>query len=275
MKHFKFLTSLLPILAVLVATDGLAEAGRISEGNGTIFVERKSKIVNVTSGAEIQSGDVLITGTNSTMGVKMVNGEEIYLRPNTRFSVDQFVAPQSIAKPGTGRSFYSLLRGGFRAVTKSLGQRGIDSYRINTPVATIGVRGSIVIGALGSAGELGFGVEQGAGFLTNSAGTLEVPAGTYGSVAGSTAVPVASTTMPAALSNAGFTPFSSTGAAAGAGASGAATGTIAGVSATTLGIGAATLVGIAAIVSGGSDDDAASSTTTTTTTSSNTGANTR
>lgn len=262
MTHPLFFRSVVTALGFLFTASVFAEAGRVTDSSGTITVERKSKTLALNKDAEIQSGDVLVTGDKSTVAVRMVNGEEIYLRPNTRFSVDQFRAPKNAKNPGSGRSFYSLLKGGFRAVTKSLGKRGLDSYRITTPVATIGVRGSIIIGALGSAGELGFGVEEGLGYVVNSAGSVDVTAGTYASVASATTAPAASTAMPSALSQAGFQPL---GAAAGTtSAAGSAVGTIAGVSTTTLAIGAAALAGVIAITAG--DDDSTTTTTTTTTT---------
>ncbi len=184
----------------------LAEAGRVQSLSGSASVVRNAQTQTLSEGAVIESGDLLQTGADATLNLRMVNGEEISLRPGTQFTVERFSRPKSADKPETGRSFYSLLKGGFRAITRSLGRRGLDSYRINTPVATIGIRGSTIIVAHDSANGTGLGVEEGGAFIKNKAGTLDVSAGGFGEVGKGGGIPGASTGMPAALKNAGFGP---------------------------------------------------------------------
>ncbi len=251
---------LIALFAVLGSAPLHADAGRVDQMSGLVTVERGGKNLALAQGAAVRSGDVFTTGDSGTLRVRMVNGEEIQLRPNTKFSIDQFKAPTDVANPGTGRSFYSLLKGGFRAVTRSLGKRGLNSYRISTPVATIGIRGSTIIGAFDTVNGLGMGVEEGAGFVTNAAGTVDVQAGGFASVSASAAAPVASSTMPAALSNTGF------GTAGAGGSAGSAAGAVGGSmgAGTIAAIAGGAIIGavIGVVVSGG--DQSNSSTTTTT-----------
>jgi len=54
-------------------------------------------------------------------------------------------APLVTAQPTPGdgsHAFLSLLKGGFRAVSGAIGKINHDDYQINTPVATIGIRGT-------------------------------------------------------------------------------------------------------------------------------------
>lgn len=48
---------------------------------------------------------------------------------------------QAAAAPGS-RAFFKLLKGGFRAVSGLIGKVDRNAYRISTPVATIGIRGT-------------------------------------------------------------------------------------------------------------------------------------
>jgi hypothetical protein len=48
---------------------------------------------------------------------------------------------QAAAAPGS-RAFFKLLKGGFRAVSGLIGKVDRNEYRISTPVATIGIRGT-------------------------------------------------------------------------------------------------------------------------------------
>jgi hypothetical protein len=234
--------------------------GQVIGAVGNIAIERNGEKLSATNGTLIRVGDVLTTSNGAVMEVRMVSGEEMTLRPNTRFAVDQFKAPKSTDNPGSGRSFYSLLKGAFRAVTHSLGKRDLDSYRINTPVATIGIRGSIIMGALDANG-LGFGVEEGAGYLVNGVGSLEVPAGGFATVAGAGAAPIAVSAMPAALSSAGFeTAGAVTGGAAGtASAAALSAGTVTAIG---FGVGAAVVAGVIIGATNSDEGGAAAATST-------------
>ncbi len=50
-------------------------------------------------------------------------------------------AQQAAAAPGS-RAFFKLLKGGFRAVSGLIGKVDRNDYRVSTPVATIGIRGT-------------------------------------------------------------------------------------------------------------------------------------
>jgi hypothetical protein len=129
-------------LSLAGGTAVAAGAGKVMFANGDVQVERAGKLQPLAKGAEIAPGDTIVTGADGRVQLLMADGDRMALRTNTRFRVDEFKAPASAAQPETGRSFYSLLKGGFRAVTRSLGRRGQDSYRVKTPVATIGIRGT-------------------------------------------------------------------------------------------------------------------------------------
>lgn len=104
----------------------------------------------------------------------------------------------STATGGNSRAFFRLLRGGFRAVSGLIGKANANEYRVATPVATIGIRGTDYIVVLvdpkiakdpvlsaavpkGSAdGGAVVGVISGGVFVANQAGqTLEVGEGQY------------------------------------------------------------------------------------------------
>jgi hypothetical protein len=52
------------------------------------------------------------------------------------------VSAQPAAQAGPSRAFFSLLKGGFRSVSGLIGKLNPDEYRVATPVATIGIRGT-------------------------------------------------------------------------------------------------------------------------------------
>lgn len=117
-------------------------AGRTMFVKGSVQLERDDKLQALVKGEKVEAGDLVITGVDGRVQLLMDDGDRMALKPNTRLRIDEFKAPLSENRPETGRAFYSLVRGGFRALTRSLGARDESSYRVKTPIATIGIRGT-------------------------------------------------------------------------------------------------------------------------------------
>jgi len=64
----------------------------------------------------------------------------IAVRPDSKLKFDSFVFTG--VQDGKEQSFFSLLRGGFRAVTGLIGQKNKANYRITAAGSTIGIRGT-------------------------------------------------------------------------------------------------------------------------------------
>lgn len=94
----------------------------------------------VGSGESIGENDVLRTGARSFAVIKLNDDSKITLRPNSVFKVDKFLNKQKTA--GTGNVFLRLFKGGLRVVTGFIGKRNPNGYRLFSPNATIGIRGT-------------------------------------------------------------------------------------------------------------------------------------
>lgn len=90
-------------------------------------------------GQAVNSGDTVITATSSFVRMKLSDGGYVVLRPNTRFQIADY---NYTDKPEESRSVFSLLKGGFRAVTGIIGKRNRNAVSYRTSVATIGIRGT-------------------------------------------------------------------------------------------------------------------------------------
>jgi len=172
-------------------------------------------------GDALYEGEIVSTGPASFINMKFVDGGRILLRPNTRFQIEDFSVPagaeatvaaappasagsaqparteQEARSEGTGSAFFRLLKGGFRAVTGLVGQSDRDAYRVRTPIATIGIRGTdfearlcagdcVDVDPLPSDG-LYTGVNEGGISLTNGAGEYISLAGQFAVVRSSSA----------------------------------------------------------------------------------------
>jgi hypothetical protein len=128
--------------ALCVAAPALAaSAGEVTHVSGAVMARKadgQSRILSVKS--QVQEGDVLATAENSYARVKFGDGTETVLRPATQVKIDAFKFEEQ--KPQQDNVVLSLLKGGMRAVTGLLGKRSPASFRVATPSATIGIRGT-------------------------------------------------------------------------------------------------------------------------------------
>ena len=86
----------------------------------------------------VSEGDSLVTGKDSEAHMTMQDAGFIALRPNTRFRIVGYKAEGGSDDKGV----FALLAGGMRSVTGWIGKFNQDAYKVRTPTATIGVRGT-------------------------------------------------------------------------------------------------------------------------------------
>lgn len=118
----------------------LSVVGRVAELHGsTQAIDINNNQRTLRPDAEIFRGDALLTGPDSTLRITLLDEAEIILRQETRLVVETYTYQPS----GTGSSaILSLLQGAFRSITGLLGHNEPNAVRINTPLATIGIRGT-------------------------------------------------------------------------------------------------------------------------------------
>lgn len=86
------------------------------------------------AGDDIMQGDVLRTEVNSYVVVGFNDGAKISVRPNTTFSVDAYTSSSTA---------FDMAKGGIRFLTGKFTKDMPDGFRLQTPLATLGVRGTL------------------------------------------------------------------------------------------------------------------------------------
>lgn len=87
----------------------------------------------------IYQADELKTDASSSAQIVFIDGALLTLKSGTDFKINQY--DYSNAKSKT-RSLTELIEGGFRTITGLVAKNAPEKYEMNTPVATIGVRGT-------------------------------------------------------------------------------------------------------------------------------------
>jgi len=130
-------------LAALLALPGaaLALAGQVTHLSGAVLAQRadgQSRILSLRS--EVREGDLVITADNAYARIRWTDGGDVVLRPASQLRIEAFRYEEG--RPAADNVLLSLLKGGMRAVTGLLARRNPASFRLATPSATIGIRGT-------------------------------------------------------------------------------------------------------------------------------------
>ena len=134
------------MLALLVMLLFFGNAARAAELFAIVESLSGSAVVSDSSG---QPGDIFVgqkiyekqtisTAQDGEVHLATVDGGVIALRQNTVFRVDEYKADGG----SNDKIFMSLARGAIRSITGWIGKFNAPSYRITTPTATIGIRGT-------------------------------------------------------------------------------------------------------------------------------------
>jgi hypothetical protein len=128
--------------ACLCPPSALANAGALVQfsigGVSAISAAGDSRLLS--KGGRLASGDVVRTGIDGRAQLRFDDGAIVSLQPQSEFRLDDYRYP-GVAN-GEEKGFFSLLRGGLRTITGLIGRGNLKAYKINTAVATIGVRGT-------------------------------------------------------------------------------------------------------------------------------------
>lgn len=160
-----------------------ADAAEVIASEGQTTLVRGSSFQSpVRRDVAIRAGDRIRTGTDGTVQLRFTDGALMSIQPGSDFRIEAY-AYDAV----TQRSVFELLQGTVRAISGRIGKRDRDDWRLRTPTATLGIRGTEFTvtetpcpkrGCAGS-DEGGFSVSviSGRVAVTNDAGSVEVPAG--------------------------------------------------------------------------------------------------
>jgi len=128
-------------LSLLCQVSYAGVAGHAQFVNGQVQITSTAgQIRTLQKGDVVNESDTVITAKDASAQIKMRDGGLIAVRPDSQLKFDSFVFTGE--EDGNERSFFSLLRGGFRAITGLIGHKNKANYRIATAGSTIGVRGT-------------------------------------------------------------------------------------------------------------------------------------
>jgi hypothetical protein len=103
-------------------------------------VDGEDRTRALSTGAAVYESDRLQTGIQSIAVIAFNDESRVTMSPNTVFRIEQHrYRPES---PKESNAFLRFVRGGLRLVTGLIGKLNRPSWRVGTPTATIGIRGT-------------------------------------------------------------------------------------------------------------------------------------
>ena len=143
----------------------------------------------IGSGEPIYMGDQIATGAGGGLQVMLMDQTVMTLGQNAKITIDEMVYDP---KSGDGKLNFSVAQGAFRYVSGQIAKNNPENVNIKTPMATIGIRGTIVGGAvesgetvvalLGPGSDTNTSERHGAIVVTTPAGSVDITRTGYATV---------------------------------------------------------------------------------------------
>ncbi|MEJ1958433.1 MAG: FecR family protein [Nitrosomonadales bacterium] len=149
-----------------------AIAGKVIHVQGAAFTNHRESSDNLSLGSEVLVGDHIVTGHNTRLGLRMVDGTVLSLGADTEFAINDY-RYQEQEHQGTAR--LELIKGVFRAVTGAIGKLKERDFKVQTSIGTIGIRGTDFWGGFYFTKALDVALLGGKGiYIENAAGRVEI-----------------------------------------------------------------------------------------------------
>lgn len=145
-NYLKFIFN---ILCVLLST-GMSHAadpiGVLSVVIGSVSIERDDSVIKGESKLQVFENDLIITGGKSRAQVLLLDQTAINISQNAELTLDKFIyggEDDSVS--------LKVAKGTFRFISGKVADKTPEKVNVETPVATIGIRGTEFIGQIDTA----------------------------------------------------------------------------------------------------------------------------
>ena len=159
--------------AVAVQDLATKPIGKVVVATGSVTLERANAVIVQVSadsqakvGDLVYQGDAVATGADGRVGINFTDGTSFNLSNNARMVLNEFVYDPSSTSSST---LFNLTKGTFTFVAGKVAKTG--DMKIDTPVATMGIRGTTPRVEISDDGTVRFStlIEEGKSKLTKRA----------------------------------------------------------------------------------------------------------
>jgi hypothetical protein len=142
MRILVFMICALLASATMAAAQDDRPIGLVKTASGDTFILRDGRRMAALPGFGLVLGDVLSTGANGALGVILRDDTVLSLGPSTETRIEKFAFEPAEKKLGM---VLRVSRGLISYISGRISKLAPGSVRIETPVATLGIRGTRLV----------------------------------------------------------------------------------------------------------------------------------
>ncbi|MGE5752022.1 MAG: FecR domain-containing protein [Deltaproteobacteria bacterium] len=128
-----------PSLGWGLPPSGEDNIGVIRNSTGIANITRGEKVLQAAAGTKLHAGDTLTTGSDGSLGIILRDNSLLSLGPDSQFVLKNFSFTPAEGKIGL---LARISKGSMAYVSGLIGKISPQSVRFETPVASIGIRGT-------------------------------------------------------------------------------------------------------------------------------------
>jgi len=136
----RIITVLVLIASLAVSSIAIAEdsAGMVVASRGDVIAASKGGSRELKQGDYVYIDDEIMTANRSFAVIQFVDGAKVTVRPDSLMIVETYVYNGDDDDAAT----LNLVSGGLRVITGAMAKTNPENYKVRTPVALMGVRGT-------------------------------------------------------------------------------------------------------------------------------------
>ena len=129
------------LIAALMSTSAYAaedSSGMVVASRGEVIALSNGGSRELKQGDFIYKNDEIITSSKSFAVLQFVDGAKVTVRPDSTLIIEQYL----YAGNENDEATLNLVSGGLRVITGAMAKTNPENYKVRTPVALMGVRGT-------------------------------------------------------------------------------------------------------------------------------------
>lgn len=129
------------------ATSRVKLAATVSHASGPAKLTRKEEVMTVNKGMQVFEGDKISTTSSQYVELHMIDKGQLIIKPFSEVEIVTYRLEKDIVsvssdikvERGSSSALINILKGSLRSITGAIQK---SQYRLSTPTATIGIRGT-------------------------------------------------------------------------------------------------------------------------------------
>jgi hypothetical protein len=139
--NIRIFASIVLLTAVLLSSVAVAaedSAGMVVASRGEVIALANGGSRELKQGDFIYQNDEIMTSNRSFAVLQFVDGAKVTVRPDSTLIIEQYLYAGNDSDEAT----LNLVSGGLRVITGAMAKTNPENYKVRTPVALMGVRGT-------------------------------------------------------------------------------------------------------------------------------------